>query len=192
MRELIYYVATSLDGFIAGDGGDISGFLWDDAFGAHLMDEYPETFPVHLRGDGYTKDDNKMFDAVLMGRGTYDLGLKAGIASPYPTMDQYVFSRSFEESPDDDVTVVSENATDVVAGLKQADGRAIWLCGGGALATTLHTAGLIDRLIIKLNPILFGSGIGLFRQPIDRTELTLERYVPFDSGHVILHYKVTK
>lgn len=44
--------------------------------------------------------DNKCFDVVLMGRKTYEIGLKDGISNPYPQMRQYVFSHTLKESPD--------------------------------------------------------------------------------------------
>ena len=190
MRELIYYVASTLDGFIAQDDGSLSEFPWDDQYGAHLLEHFPETFPVHLRGDGFTKGDNRYFDAVLMGRRTYEVGLREGVACPYPTMDQYVFSRSMQSSPDRNVHVVGDDAINIVKKMKLEGGRAIWLCGGGDLGTSLLSAGLIDRLILKLNPILFGSGIPMFRDSINITGLTLEEHHAFDSGHMILRYAV--
>lgn len=190
MRELIYYVASTLDGFIAQDDGTLSGFAWDDEYGAHLLEQYPETFPVHLRGDGFSRNDNRCFDTVLMGRKTYEVGLREGISSPYPTMDQYVFSRSMQDSLDSDVHVVSENAVGVVEELKRQAGRAIWLCGGAELGTQLMSAGLIDRLVVKLNPVLFGSGIPMFYPSGEPTGLILEGHEVFDSGHMILQYAI--
>src|SRR5690606_32914308 len=100
MRELIYYVASTLDGFIAHEDGSFEGFPWDDAYGADLFASFPETIPAHLREGQSTRAGNKYFDAVLMGRKTYEVGLQEGITSPYPTLEQYVFSRTMKESPD--------------------------------------------------------------------------------------------
>lgn len=190
MRELAYYVACTLDGYIAHDDGDLTGFTWDDQYGAYLLEHFPETFPVHLRGDGFTKDDNQYFDAVLMGRRTYEVGLQEGVTCPYPTLDQYVFSRSMRSRPDRRVELVSSDAINTVRRLKSKEGRAIWLCGGSGLATTLLSAGLIDRLILKLNPVLFGSGIPIFRESIDTTCLSLKGHHRLDSGHIILNYTI--
>ena len=48
MRELIYYVAATLDGFIAHEDGSFDGFPWDDAFVADLFARFPETLPTCL------------------------------------------------------------------------------------------------------------------------------------------------
>ena len=190
MRQLVYYVATTLDGFIAHTDGSFDGFTWGDAFGAELFQHYPETIPAHLHPEGKPPSENKKFDTVLMGRKTYQVGLKEGITSPYPTLDQYVFTRSMSKSPDAQITLVANDAATVVRSLKNQPGMDIWLCGGGELATMLHQANLIDQLIIKLNPVLFGSGIPLFAGSIAQTELELLESKAFPSGHTILHYSV--
>ena len=85
----------------------------------------------------------------------------------------------------------SEKTRFLIRELKQQEGRAIWLCGGGDLGTTLLAAGLIDKLILKVNPVLFGSGIPMFRDSRNLTGLTLEGHHAFDSGHLILRYAIS-
>jgi dihydrofolate reductase len=192
MRELVYYVAITLDGFIAHPDGSFDKFPWDADYGADMVVNFPETVPAHLRSVEHRSLENRWFDAVLMGRNTYEVGLKEGISSPYPTLRQYVFSRSYSESPDPQVTLVSGDAVSAVQALKQEDGKAIWLCGGAALATTLLTAGLIDRLILKLNPVVFGSGIPLFAPVVTQVLTELTEHKRYPSGHMVLHYRVKR
>ncbi len=123
MRALVYYIATTLDGFIACEDGSFEDFLWDDDFIAELLATYPETFPAPMRSGEYSRADNRRFDAVLMGRKTYEVGLREGLTDPYPTLDQYLFSRSMTESPDPAVVLVSAGAVDAVKVLKQESGR---------------------------------------------------------------------
>jgi dihydrofolate reductase len=190
MRHVTYYIASTLDGFIAHEDGSFDGFPWDDRFGADLLTAFPETFPAHLRAAD-TPIENQRFDTVLMGRKTYEVGLKEGITNPYPTLKQYVFSRTMKQSPDEHVTLVSEHAVDVVQALKKEAGKAIWLCGGAEFAATLFTARLIDILIIKLNPVVFGAGIPLFGRHTEQTALELTESKAYPSGHLLLHYTVT-
>src|SRR5262249_25102569 len=160
MRELKYYVACTVDGFIARADGSFDFFLAEGEHLADLFSTYPETVPAHLRGALGVRAENRCFDAVLMGRRTYEVGLKIGVSNPYPHMRQYLFSRTLARSPDADGTLVSGDPVAFVKGLKEEPGKDIWLCGGGELATAL--APEIDELILKVNPVLLGSGIRLF------------------------------
>jgi dihydrofolate reductase len=189
MRDVIYYIASTLDGFIAHEDGSFDGFPWDDEYGAALFASFPETFPAGIRGDNGKQSGNKWFDTVLMGRHTYEVGLKEGITNPYPTLDSYLFSRTLRESPDQQVRLITEKAVQTVKSLKQKPGKAIWLCGGSNLASTLLEANLIDKIFVKLNPVLFGSGIPLFNEGIKPTTLQLTDSKVFKSGHMLLHYE---
>ena len=187
MRELIYYIATTLDGFIARSDGSFDDFPWDDEFIAQLMDLYPETFPAPMRPDA-SRDENKAFDAVLMGRRTYEVGVRQNLTSPYPTLDQFVISSTMPASPDPAVTLVSRDVLSFVEKLKTVPGKNIWLCGGSELATGLFEAQLVDRVIVKLNPVLFGAGIPLLARNLPTVALALESSRVFDSGHALLEY----
>ena len=58
-------------------------------------------------------------------------------------MRQYVFSRSMDRSPDENVELIRENAVERIREMKQETGKEIWLCGGANLATTLFVENLI-------------------------------------------------
>ena len=188
MRPVVYFVATTLDGFIAREDGSFDAFPWDDEYGAELFASFPETIPSHIRGEGHDRSANRCFDAVLMGKETYAVGLREGISSPYPTLDQYVFSSTLSSSPHEAVTLVRDGATELVKSLRSESGKGIWLCGGAQLATSLLSAGLIDELILKVNPVVFGRGIPLFREPVTPVRWTLTNSKAFSSGHVRLRY----
>ena len=190
MRTLTYYVACSVDGFIAHADGSHDGFSQDGEYFADLFASFPETVPSHLRDALNVQGDNQWFDTVLMGRRTYEVGLKEGVTSPYSHMRQYLFSRSMQESPDDNVELVSENAVELVKALKSESGKGIWLCGGANLAATLFGNCLIDRLILKINPFLMGSGIPLFSGAIHQAALELTNSKIYGNGVAVLYYRV--
>ena len=192
MRELVYYVATTLDGFIAQADGAFDRFPWDDEYVAYLHATFPETFPGHLRADELVRENNRWFDAVLMGRKTYEVGLREGISSPYPTLDQFVFSRTLQPVSDGSVELVRSDAAATIRELKQDEGLAIWLCGGAELAGSLLAEGLIDRLILKLNPVIFGTGIPLFAGVANAPRVALDEQTAFASGHLVLNYSVQR
>jgi len=172
MRALKYYVACTTDGFIAHPDGSFDGFLPEGEHVADFLESY------------------RWFDTVLMGRKTYEVGLREGKTNPYPTLKSYVFSRAMEASPDPNVTLVSENAVEVVRGLRSEAGKDIWLCGGADLAATFCRAGLIDELVLKVNPVLFGSGIPLFAGPIQPRTLQLIDSKIYGNGVVLLRHRL--
>lgn len=188
MRELKYYVACTVDKFIARGDGSFDFFLTQGEHVSDLLENFPETIPVHFRDKLGITGENRHFDAVLMGRKTYEVGLQEGITNPYPQMQQYVFSRSWKESPDANVELVSTDPLVFVQELKQQSGKDIWLCGGGDLATKLFAQ--IDELILKVHPMLLGSGIPLFSGAIELTSLQLTNSKIYNNGFMLLNYRV--
>lgn len=175
MRKLKYYVAVSVDNFIAHEDGSWDGFLTE----GEAVTDYLESLKT-------------WFDAVLMGRKTYEIGLKVGVTNPYPYLKQYIFSRTMKESPDENVELVSENIVEFVRELKNETGKDIYLCGGADLATMLFAENLIDEIILKLNPVLLGSGIPLFSGVIKQTALELTDSKIYANGIVWLFYRVNR
>lgn len=188
MRELKYYVACTVDRFISREDGSFDFFLAEGEHFTDLIESFPETFPGHLRNILGVSAANKWFDAVLMGRKTYEVGLKEGVTNPYPHMKQYLFSRSMKASPDKNVELVSTDAISVVKELKKHPGKDIWLCGGSDLATTLFPE--INEIILKVNPILLGSGIPLFSGIIKQTDLELCDSKSYSNGFMLIRYRV--
>ncbi|GGV01298.1 deaminase [Streptomyces albospinus] len=182
MRKLTYYVAATLDGYIAGPDGQYDFFPFGGEEAAAILADFPETMPTPAREPwGIANRAARRFDTVIMGRATYDPGLKAGLTSPYAHLRQYVVSRTLI-SPDPAVTVVDDPVA-LVRELKAQDGMDIWLCGGGKLAAALRNE--IDELIIKRNPIVIGSGIPLFDGPFAPTDFAAAGTRTFDSGLTI-------
>jgi len=188
VRELKYYVACTVDRFISREDGSFDFFLSEGEHLTDLIQSFPETIPAHLRGMLGVTASNKWFDAVLMGRKTYDVGLEAGVTNPYPQMNQYLFSRSLKESPDENVKLVTGDAVSFVKELKKQPGKDIWLCGGGELASVLFPE--INELILKVNPILLGSGIPLFSGNINLTYLDLADSKIYGNGFMLLRYRM--
>jgi dihydrofolate reductase len=172
MRRLRYHVATTVDGFIGHEDGSVDGFVME---GDHATE-----FLESLKND---------YDVVLMGRKTYEFGLRLGVTDPYPWLEQYVVSRTMERSPDPNVELVSEDVIDFVRDLKEEPGKGSYLCGGADLAATLLAEELIDEIILKVNPVLFGSGIPLFSAVVEQAVLERVDAKSYDNGVVLLRYR---
>ncbi|MDI6099400.1 dihydrofolate reductase family protein [Actinoplanes sp. NEAU-A12] len=190
MRKLVYYVASTLDGYIAAPDGSWDFFLMPADLTALMNARYPETVPTHIRGMFGVDGPNQEFDTVLMGRNTYEPALKEGFTSPYSHLTQIVFSRTITTSPDPAVRVVAEDPRDFVDKLKQQPGKDIWLAGGGSLAGHLMPA--VDELVIKLNPTIAGDGIKLAATGFDPHRFTLIEATPLESGVVVLRYRAAR
>lgn len=176
-RELVYYVAVSLDHYIAQADGSVGGFLEE---GKHIYD-----YLKSLRD----------YDTVLMGKNTYEFGYQYGLepgqpAPIYGPMMNYVFSQSMEQYQHEQLEVIRENPSDFVQNLKQQEGGSIYLCGGGQLAGTLLDAHLIDRLILKINPIIFGAGIPLFGASTQAVTLHMEDTTVYSNGVIFANYQI--
>lgn len=187
MRRLVYYIAVSLDGFIA----DVHGGT--DAFPNHpetlnaLFDMYPETCPVHFRDVLGITAPSKRFDAVIMGAETHRPAVEAGMTSAYPHLDQYVVTHHAIPS-DSTVKVINDDVADHVQQMKAHPGKDIWLCGGADLAGQLIDH--IDEIQLKVNPITLGSGIPLFRRTSNRAwSLATKQELP--GGVILLTYQAS-
>jgi dihydrofolate reductase len=188
MRALVYYVATTLDGFIAAPDGSWEFFGLADDLAEFINGTYPEAMPTgYRRALGIDGKPSGRFDTVLMGRGTYEPALREGITSPYAHLKQYVFSRTLPPAAEPEVEIVGGDPAEFVRELKRRDGGDIWLCGGGDLAGQLLPE--VDEFIIKLNPLVIGSGIPLARRDFDPRRLTLLDSRAFGSGVVLLRYR---
>ncbi|MGI9531100.1 dihydrofolate reductase family protein [Lutimonas sp.] len=175
MRNIIYYVASSLDGYISGLDDDISGFVNK----GNGIDQYFE--------------DLQGFDTVIMGRKTYEFGYKFGMkpgSLPYPHMTHYIFSRSLEFKDKADQLHIKGLDIRHIEKLRKQEGSDIYLCGGGQFAGWLLDQQQITHLKIKLNPFVAGNGIRLFgsSSTFCRTELINSQ--SFEEGLQILTYRI--
>lgn len=185
MRELTYFVAVSLDGYIAGPGGSLDGFATQGDHIDALLRDYPETLPApFLEAAGVVPPCDR-FDTVVMGYRTYATGLDAGLTSPYPHLRQLVCSRRHTRASEP--TITNEDPSTLVRRLKREPGRDLWLCGGGLLASHLYAE--VDRLFLKVNPTLLHDGVRLFAsESLPAASMRLVASRRFDSGVVFNEY----
>jgi dihydrofolate reductase len=169
MRRVKLFVATSLDGFIAGPNEEIDWLFTDQDYGFARF--------------------YKSVDTVLIGRKTYDFMLRHGEKS-YKGKQNYVFSRSRKVSNSPDVKYVSQDPAKFVRQIRQSKGKDIWLVGGGELFAYLLNRGQVDDIILAVHPTVLGKGIALFPQRSNSVKLKLVGHRNFDTGLVVLHYRV--
>ncbi len=172
MQPIIYDVAVSADGFIAGASGDVSLFPHTGA----LVDDYT------ARLQTYT--------AVIMGRATYEFGYAFGLKpgqNPYPWAQSLVISKTIGLPDDAPVEKVTDPMPRIETLRAEAAGP-IYLCGGGILAGMLLRAGLITHLRLKRAPILLGQGVLLFNGEGSATQMQLTDHKVYDSDVIYQEY----
>lgn len=190
MRKLVYFVAASVDGCIAGPEGQFDFFPMEGDHIAAQCEELPETLPRHLRTALGLPERQARFDTVLMGWTTYGPALAVGETDPYAPLATFVFSRRQPAREEGLLRVTAEDPVEVVRALKAKQGRDIWLCGGATLASALRSE--LDELVVKVNPVLAGDGIRLFAGPFAPERLTLRARRAFESGVTWLTYDVAQ
>lgn len=175
MRKIIYYVASSIDGYISGLNDDISGFTGT----GNGIDQYMA--------------DLADFDTVIMGRNTYEFGYRFGLQPgqpAYPHMTHYIFSETLSfENKDPKVNVLKPELS-ALEHIQQQPGTAIYLCGGGQLAGWLLDNRKINTVKMKLNPFIQGEGTRLFGNSKTTVQLELEETEKYDHGLQIITYTV--
>ena len=133
-------------------------------------------------------------DAMLMGRGTYELfaaawaGQTDDFAQRMNGIRKYVFSSTLASADWSDSTIVRGDALAEVTKIKEQDGRDLAIFGHGRLAQTLLENGLIDELRLSIHPILAGAGLPQFSNG-RKTPLKLVSAKTFATGVVVLSYQ---
>lgn len=169
MRRVRYRVAASLDGYIAGPGGEVDWIVAD---------------PTMDFGDLYAS-----FDTVLLGRRTFETTQQPGAPQWPRGWRIHVFSRTLQPEAHQGIAVSSEAAA-TVRKLRVEDGKDIWLFGGGGLFRSLLDARLVDTVEIAIMPVVLGCGVPLVEVGAHRTHLRLIESQVHRSGIVHLQYAV--
>lgn len=171
------YIATSLDGFIAREDGDLD---WLEGAGEGSSDtDY-----------GYQEFMDSV-DVLLIGRGTFEKVLSFG-GWAYGDKWVVVLSNSLTELPPhlpDSVELLALEPRELVAHLASRGARHLYVDGGVTIQRFLN-AGLLDELIITRIPVLIGSGIPLFGPVEQDVSLKHLETQAFPNGFVQSRYQV--
>lgn len=146
MSSLQYFVASSLDGFIATADDRLEWLLQFDGFAGGT-----ESYDAFMADVG----------CIVMGGETYAWLMEHEPGNwPYPTTPCWVFTHhELSAAHGTDITFVRGPVGEFVEDLKEAAaGRNVWIVGGGVLAAQFADAGLLDELIISIIPVVLGNG----------------------------------
>lgn len=173
-RKVILFIAMSLDGYIAGTNDDLD-FL-------SIVEQEGEDY-------GYA-EFVKTVDTIIVGRRTYDKVLSIGFGSLYAEKNVYVITRTAKPAAGN-VKFYTGDLKELVSGLKNGEGKNIFVDGGAEIIHQLLKEHLMDECYISVIPILLGDGIRLFRDGRPEQELKFIDSKHFDKGLVQIHYEAT-
>jgi dihydrofolate reductase len=142
-RRFRYYVAATIDGFIADGEGRID---WLKPF--TTVDYGFLQFAAEVK-------------TLVMGRRTYDQ-LREMPVWPHPDHRSLVMTSRPLASPPPGVEAWTGGVFELSRKLKAETEEDIWLVGGGRIAGEFLARDLIDRLELLIMPICLGTGVPLF------------------------------
>lgn len=176
--KVTYYVAASVDGFIADAAG---GLGWLSAVEAEDEDY------------GYGEFLSSV-DGLVMGRRTFEDILSFG-PWPYGNRPARVFSRRRKSERTEPGIELPARFTDAppveaIRELEEAGVGHLWLVGGGALAGGFLEDGLLTDIVLSVVPVVLGAGVPLFHAMDPRRPLGLVSSRAFPSGLVQSTYQV--
>lgn len=172
MTTLVYFVAQSLDGYIAGPAGEMD---WLQAYDSPGNDH------------GYA-DFIAGIDGLLMGRHTYEVMRGYGLW-PYGEKPCWVMTRreasSFGALPPG--VQFTHQRPSLIATRWEALGlKRVWMVGGGQVAAQFAQAGLLDEIVLATAPVWLGTGRRLFAEGgFEPQRYTLQDSKRYDSGIVV-------
>jgi dihydrofolate reductase len=184
MRKIVYWVHTSVDGFIDGPNGE---FDWP-VMGPELS--------------AYSESLDRRVDTLLFGRPVWQMMVGfwpnaesmsddphvASFAPFWRATPKIVFSRTY---PGDEWTsrVIGTNLAEEVNALKAQPGGDLLLTGGAGLAAALTELSLIDEYHLAVHPVVLGGGRRLFAEPKKRINLGLVESRTVDGNVVVKQYR---
>jgi dihydrofolate reductase len=180
----MYYTSSSLDGFLATEDDSLDWLF-------PLGDIGQTSYPSFIEGVG----------AIAMGSATYEwivrnaqaVSEQTGSAWPYAQPTWVFTSRDLPKIPGANVSFVNGDASAVHQQMRvAADGRNVWVMGGGDLAGQFHDAGLLDEIVVQIGSVTLGRGKPLFPRRVLSPGLALVSVTQVGSGFAELTYRVSK
>ncbi|MGN7148276.1 dihydrofolate reductase family protein [Arthrobacter sp. SAFR-179] len=176
MPRIQYFVAASIDGFIATSTDDLGWLRQFDGFEGGA-----ESYNGFMAGVG----------CIVMGGETYAWLMEHEPGKwPYTGTPSYVFTHHEYRAPDGaDITFVRGDIQEFVTDFRSAAGdRNIWVVGGGNLAAQFADAGLLDEIILSVIPVVLGGGKRLLPMKGPTPPLELAASSTLGRGIVELRY----
>ena len=186
MRNLIFFMHTSLDGFVAGPNGELDWLKLDTD-----MLDFVATMTANADTALYGRVTYQLMESYWPTAGEQPNATKhtKDHAKWYSKIPKVVLSKTINETGLINTKVISENLSDRINELKQQEGKNILIFGSPSASLSLLNLGLIDEFWLFVNPIIVGEGMPLFKKVNEKIILELVETKTFTCGVIALHYK---
>jgi len=186
MRKLVFFMHTSLDGFVAGLQGELDWIHVDEEifdFVATMTDQADTAL--------YGRVTYEMMQGYWPNAGNQPDASKHDIAHSawYNKVSKVVLSKTIPENGLENTQVIGNQLADNINRIKTRDGKNILIFGSPTASHSLLQEGLVDEFWLFVNPVLLGQGIPLFKGVPKTTKLKLIESKKFSCGVIALHYK---
>jgi len=171
--KVTYYVASSIDGYIAKENGDVS---WLDDLG------------ISMEETGYDHFFSSV-DGLVMGRNTYNFVFDYG-TWPYEDKPAWVCTSTELNVMEGCQLQKAIKPSDVVKEAGELGLKHLWLVGGGKLAGSFIQEKMLTHLSISQMPIILGSGIKLVDGLTESIRLKSGKVQQYQSGFSQLEFEI--
>jgi dihydrofolate reductase len=188
MGTIVVSENVSLDGVVQDPAGD-EGFRLGGWVG--LIKDRPELNQLAL-------DEALGAEALLVGRRSYEWlagrwSSRSGeLADRLNSMPKYVVSSTLEDPAWSNSTVLGGDPVEEVSKLKQELPGEILLPASFRLVHALMEHDLVDRLRLKIFPVVLGAGERLFGETSDQKPMRLVDTRAFGDGVAVLTYEAVR
>ena len=145
---------------------------------------------THTPMEWTSKEDKQFFvettkkaGVVVMGQNTYET-----IGKPLPGRHNVVYSRDRQY---EGVQVTQAEPEALLKELESKGYKEVAVCGGSTIYTMFMEAGVVDKLYLSVEPVLFGQGMTLFNKELD-VKLVLVQERKLGEQTLLLEYDVVK
>jgi dihydrofolate reductase len=186
MRNLIFFMHTSLDGFVAGQKGEMDWIKLNEE-----MFDFIATMTTQADTALYGRVTYEMMQSYWPKAGQQPNATKHDIehSAWYNKVSKVVLSKTISETGLDNTIVISNHLSEHINQLKGQDGKNILIFGSPRASQSLLNEGLIDEFWLFVNPILLGQGMPLFKDITGTTKLKFVESKTFGCGVIALHYE---
>nr|AIA18952.1 Dihydrofolate reductase [uncultured bacterium] len=133
-------------------------------------------------------EDKKRFVELTRRAGVVVMGANTFTTLPRALKERtnivYSHTKKFEGAE-----TTQKDPIDLLNELESRGFREVAICGGSKIYTMFMKAGVIDRLYLTIEPIIFGKGIRLFEEDM-LYHMTLENAFQAQNGGLLLEYRV--